>query len=112
MRRPMLQEKIRMSLDQAKRPLQHEQDTQQRQEGVASDGMPGKGRLTVRPCAGCCGYYVEPTETSCRNCGLIEPYRERPQARSIANASRRFVILFAVFPLLSLLAGSILFLIG
>lgn len=91
-------------------PVQKE--TKPIQEGVEIDGIPGKERLKVRGCVGFCGYYVQPTDTYCLNCGLIEPYRERPQALSIENASSSFVMLFAVFPLLSLLAGSILFIIG
>ena len=72
--RTMLQEKTRMSLDRAKHPLQQEKATKRMQEGVKIDGIPEKGHLKVRGCAGFCGYYVQPTETYCRNCGLIEPY--------------------------------------
>jgi hypothetical protein len=60
--------------------LQREKETKRIQEGIEIDGILAKGRIQIRGCAGFCGHYVQPTDKYCPNCGIIEPYTERPYA--------------------------------
>lgn len=82
-------------------------ETKRIQEGFEIDSLPGKGRIQVRACAGFCGYYVQPTDQSCLNCGLIEPYRERPEDLRLGDEWTSVALLVGGLPLLSLFLGGV-----